>query len=355
MEMICESTRRMKAKFIKESRLEVITSIRTQKYIDHGCQVFLIQMMKEDKTKIPERRIEDVPVVRNFPEVFPEDLPGLPPTRQVEFHNELIPGVAHVVRAPYRLAPTEMKELAEQLKELFDRGFIRPSSSPWGALILFVKKKDGSLRMCFDYRELNKLTVKNCYPLPRIDDLFDQFTVKFLDHVIDSSGIHVDPAKIEAVQNWTSPTTPSEIRRFLGLFDWGEEQEEAFQLLKQKLCVASILALPEGSEDFVVYCDASIKGLVRSSSVRPEDLETLFIWHECVVFTDHKSLQHILDQKDLNMRQRRWIELLSDYDCEIRYHLGKANVVPDALSRKERIKPLRVRALVMTIGLDLPS
>ncbi|GKC76531.1 putative reverse transcriptase domain-containing protein [Tanacetum coccineum] len=243
-----------------ESRLEVITSIRTQKYIDHGCQVFLIQMMKEDKTKIPERRIEDVPVVRNFPEVFPEDLPGLPPTRQVEFHNELIPEVAHVVRAPYRLAPTEMKELAEQLKELFDRGFIRPSSSPWGALILFVKKKDGSLRMCFDYRELNKLTIS---------------TVKFLDHVIDSSGIHVDPAKIEAVQNWTSPTTPSEIRRFLGLFDWGEEQEEAFQLLKQKLCVASILALPEGSEDFVVYCDASIKGLgaAQKEAIKIENIE----------------------------------------------------------------------------------
>ncbi|GJX26336.1 putative nucleotidyltransferase, ribonuclease H, partial [Tanacetum coccineum] len=385
-----------------ESRLEVISSIRTQKYIDQGCQAFLIQMMKEEETEIPERRIEDVPVVRDFPEVFPEDLPGLPPTRQVEFHIELIPGAAPVARAPYRLAPAEMKELAEQLKELSDKGFIRPSSSPWGAPILFVKKKDGSFRMCIDYRELNKLTVKNRYPLPRIDDLFDQLqgssiyskidlrsgyhqlrvreedipktafrtryghyefqvmpfgltnapavfmdlmnrvckpyldkfvivfiddiliysrnekeheehlktilemlkkeelyakfskcefwinTVKFLGHVIDSSGIHVDPAKIEAVKNWASPTTPSEIRQFLGLagyyrrfiegfskiakpmteltqknqkFDWGEEQEEAFQLLKQKLCAAPILALPEGSDDFVVYCDASIKGL----------------------------------------------------------------------------------------------
>ncbi|GKC14917.1 putative reverse transcriptase domain-containing protein, partial [Tanacetum coccineum] len=115
------------------------------------------------KTEISERRIEDVPVVRDFPEVFPKDLSGLPPTRQVEF-----------TRAPYRLAPTEMKELAEQLKELSDKGFIRPSSSLWGAPILFVKKKDGSFRMCIDYRELNKLTVKNRYPLPRIDDLFDQ-------------------------------------------------------------------------------------------------------------------------------------------------------------------------------------
>ncbi|GKA73809.1 reverse transcriptase domain-containing protein [Tanacetum coccineum] len=346
-----------------ESRLEVISSIRTQKYIDQGCQVFLIQMMKEEKIEISERRIEDVLVVRDFPEVFPEDLSGLPPTRQVEFHIELIPGAAPVARAPYRLAPAEMKELVEQLKELFDKGFIRPSSSPWGAPILFVKKKDGSFRMCIDYRELNKLTVKNRYPLPRIDDLFDQLqgssiyskidlrareedipktafrtryghyefrvmpfgltnahavfmdlmnrvckpyldkfvivfiddiltysrnekeheehlktilellkkeelyakfskcefwinTVKFLGHVIDSSGIRVDPAKIEAVKNWASPTTPSEIRQFLGLagyyrrfIDWGEEQEEAFQLLKQKLCDAPILALPEGSDD----------------------------------------------------------------------------------------------------------
>ncbi|GKD43514.1 putative reverse transcriptase domain-containing protein [Tanacetum coccineum] len=330
-----------------KSRLEVILSIRTQK------------------------RIGDVPVVKDFLEVFPKDLPGLPPTRQVEFHIEMIPRVAPVARAPYRLAPAEMKELTEQLKELSDKGFIRPSSSPWGAPILFVKKKDGSFRMCIDYRELNKLTVKNRYPLPRIDDLFDQLqgssiyefqvmpfgltnapavfmdlmnrvckpyldkfvivfiddiliysrdekeheehlktilellkkeelyakfskcefwihTVKFLGHVIDSSGIHVDPAKIEAVKNWVSPTTPSEIRQFLGLagyyrrfiegfskiakpmteltqknqkFGWGEEQEEAFQLLKQKLCDAPILALPEVSDDFMVYCDASIKGL----------------------------------------------------------------------------------------------
>ncbi|GJY78164.1 putative reverse transcriptase domain-containing protein, partial [Tanacetum coccineum] len=157
-----------------ESRLEVISSIRTQKYIDQGCQVFLIQMTKEEKTETLERRIEDVPIVKDIPEVFPEDLLGLPPTRQVEFHIERIPGAAPVARAPYHLAPAEMKELAEQLKELSDKGFIRPSSSQWGAPILFVKKKDGSFRLCIDYRKLNKLIVKNRYPLPRIDDLFDQ-------------------------------------------------------------------------------------------------------------------------------------------------------------------------------------
>ncbi|GKE26728.1 putative reverse transcriptase domain-containing protein [Tanacetum coccineum] len=236
--------------------------------------------------------------------------------------------------------------------------------------------------------------------------------VQFLGHVIDSEGIHVDPAKIESIKDWASPKTPTEIRQFLGLagyyrrfiegfskiakpmtkltqknvkFDWSEKAEAAFQLLKQKLCSAPILALPEGSENFVVYCDASRKGLgavlmqrekviayasrqlkIHEKNYTTHDLElgavvfALKMWRhylygtKCVVFTDHKSLQHILDQKELNMRQRRWLELLSDYDCEIRYHPGKANVVADALSRKERIKPLRVRALVLTIGLNLP-
>nr|GEY22406.1 putative reverse transcriptase domain-containing protein [Tanacetum cinerariifolium] len=168
-------------------------------------------------------------------------------------------------------------------------------------------------------------------------------------------------------------------------FEWGDKQEAAFQMLKQKLCSAPILALPEGCEDFIVYCDASNKGLgavlmqrekvisyasrqlkIHEKNYTTHDLElgvvvfALKIWMhylygtKCTVFTNHKSLQHILDQKELNMRQRRWLELLSDYDCEIRYHPGKANVVADALSRKEREPPLRVRALVMTIGLVLP-
>ncbi|GKD58588.1 putative reverse transcriptase domain-containing protein, partial [Tanacetum coccineum] len=312
------------------------------------------------------------------------------------------------------------QELSEQLQELSDKGFIRPSSSPWGAPVLFVKKKDGSFRMCIDYREVNKLTVKNRYPLPRIDGLFDQLQGSNVYSKIDlrsgyhqlrvreqdipktafrTRGIHVDPAKIESIKDWASPKTPTEIRQFLGLagyyrrfiegfskiaksmtkltqkgikFDWGEKEENAFQLIKQKLCSAPILALPEGSEDFVVYCDASHKGLgavlmqrekviayasrqlkIHEKNYTTHDLElgsvvfALKIWRhylygtKCTVFTDHKSLQHILEQKEVNMRQRRWLELLSDYNCDIRYHSGKANVVADALSRKERIEPLR--------------
>ncbi|GJW10993.1 putative reverse transcriptase domain-containing protein [Tanacetum coccineum] len=147
--------------------------------------------MKKAENKSKEKRLEEVPIVQDFPEVFPEDLPGIPPTRQVEFQIDLIPGATPVAWAPYRLAPSEMKELSDQLKELSDKGFIRPSSSPWGAPVLFVKKKDGSFRMCIDYRELNKLTVKNRYPLPRIDDLFDQLQGSSIYSKIDlRSGYH---------------------------------------------------------------------------------------------------------------------------------------------------------------------
>nr|GFB96917.1 putative reverse transcriptase domain-containing protein [Tanacetum cinerariifolium] len=148
-------------------------------------------IFQEAEGKSEKKRLENVPIVRDFPEVFPEDLPGLPLNRQVVLQIDLIPGAALVARAPYRLTPPEMKELSEQLKELSDKGFIRPSSSPWGAPVLFVKKKDGSFRMCIDYRELNKLTVKNRYPLPRINDLFDQLQGSSVYSEIDlRSGYH---------------------------------------------------------------------------------------------------------------------------------------------------------------------
>ncbi|GJS74813.1 putative reverse transcriptase domain-containing protein [Tanacetum coccineum] len=394
-------------------------------------------VVKGDSEKEPSKKqLQDVPVIHNFPEVFPDELPGLPPPRQVEFRIELVPGAAPVACAPYRLAPSKLKELSDQLKELPEKGFIRPSSSPWGAPVLFVKKKDGSFCMYIDYRELNKLTVKNRYPLSRIDDLFDQLqgssiyskidlrsgyyqlrireedipitafrtryghyefqvmpfgltntpmleSVQFLGHVINNKGVHVDPAKVEAIRNWSAPTTPNEVRQFLGLagyyrrfikgfsliskpltkltqknkkYEWGMEEDEAFQTLKQKLCSTPILAFPEGTKNFVLYCDASHKGygavlmqrekvIVYASRQLKKHEENYMTYDlelgdvvfalrlrrhylygtKCIVYTDHKILQYILDQKELNMRQRRWIELLSDYDCEIRYHPGKAN------------------------------
>ncbi|GJY71950.1 putative reverse transcriptase domain-containing protein, partial [Tanacetum coccineum] len=318
-------------------------------------------------------------VVTDVPDVFPEDLPGLPLTRQVEFQIG-IPGAAPVAWAPYRLAPSEMKELSEQLKELSDKGFIRPSSSPWGAPVLFVKKKDGSLSSASGTgRGYSKNGIPNLNMKEHGEHL--KAVLELLKKE-KFQGIHVDLAKIKSIKDWESPKTPTDIRQFLGLAGYYQRFIEGFS----KIANAPILALPEGSKDFIVCCDASHKGLgvvlmqrekvisytsrqlkIHENNYTTHALElgsvvfSLKLWRHCLygtkctVFTDHKSLQHILNQKELNMRQRRWLELLSDYDCEIRYHPGKANVVANALSRKVQSKPLRVRALVMTIGLDLPK
>nr|GEY89116.1 putative reverse transcriptase domain-containing protein [Tanacetum cinerariifolium] len=335
-------------------------------------------------------------------------------------------------------------------------GFVQPSSSPWEAPVLFVKKNDGSCRMCIDYRELNKLTVKNRYPLRKIDDLFDQlkgsqffskiylrsgyhqlrvhendipktafrthyrhfeftvmlfgltkapavfmdlmnrvcrpyldkFVIVFIDDILIYSKTQKEHLKhlklvlellkkeklyakfsnkIEAVKNLIAPRTPTKT------FDWGEEQEFAFQNLKDKMCNAPVLALPDRPEDFVVYCDRSGIGLgcvlmqrgkaivyasrqlkIHEKNYTTYDLElrsvvfSFKIWRhylygtKSVIYMDHKSLQHIFSQKELNMQHHRWIELFSDYDCKICYHPSKANVVADALSRKERVKPKRI-------------
>ncbi|GKB62825.1 putative reverse transcriptase domain-containing protein, partial [Tanacetum coccineum] len=289
----------------KKLKLSIISCTKTQKYIKKGYSIFLAQITKkETEDKSGEKRLEDVSTVRDFPKVFPKDLPGLPPSRQVEFQIDLVPGAAPVASALYILAPTKLQELSTQLQELSDKGFIRPSSLPWGA-----PSKE-------EHAEHLKLILEK-----------EEF-----------EGIHIDPSKINSIKDWASPKTSTEIHQFLGLAGYYQRfiEEATFQLLKQKLCSAPILALPEGSENFMVYCDASRKEL------------------GAVLMQREKSLQHILDQKELNMRQRRWLELLSDYDCKIHYHPGKANVVADALIRKERNKPLRVRVVVLTIGLNLP-
>nr|XP_043639728.1 uncharacterized protein LOC122610835 [Erigeron canadensis] len=384
--------------------LILVSAIKANRYLQKEYPTFLA-LVVERKPK--GKDIQDIPIVKDFPEVFSEDLTGLPPHRPVEFGIDLVPGAAPVAKAPYRLAPSEMQELSEQLQELLAKGLIHPSSSPWGAPILFVKKKDGSMRMCIDYRELNKLTVKNRYPLPRIDDLFDQLEgashfskidlrsgyhqlrvretnipktafrtryghyeflvmpfgltnapvvfmdlmnrvcrpyldkfvivfiddiliysrtkdeheghlrtilqllkdqelyakfskcelwireVHFLGHVVNADGIHVDLSKVE------------------------DAQEKAFQTLKDRLCNAPILALPNGIENFVVYCDASHQGM------------------GCVLMQEGK------------------VELLGDYDCELKYHPGKANVVADALSRKDRVSLSVIKRASSYLGSSL--
>ncbi|GJT65769.1 putative reverse transcriptase domain-containing protein [Tanacetum coccineum] len=431
---------------------------------------------------------------------------GLLPEREVEFTIELIPGAQPISKAPYIMAPVELKELKDQLQELLERGFIRPSVSPWGAPVLFVKKKDGSMRLCIDYRELNRITVRNKYPLPRIDDLFDQLQgakfflkidlrsgyhqlcvkeqdvsktafrtryghyeflvmplgltnapavfmdlmnrvfheyldkfvivfiddilvysktredheehlhivleilrqkklyakfskcdfwlgqVAFLGHIVSADGISMDPAKVEAITKWPRSTTVTEVRSFLGLagyyrifvegfsllalpltklmrrgekFVWNEERENSFEELKRRLVSSPILTLPSGTSGYQIYSDASKKGIgcvlmqhgkviaYASRQLKPyeknyptHDLElaavvfALKIWRHYLygktydIFTDHKSLKYTFTQKELNMRQRRWLELFKDYDANIQYHPGKANVVADALSRK---------------------
>ena len=465
-----------------------------------SCEAFLALVLDSKRGQI---ELENILVVKDFPDVFLEELPGIPPVREVELSIEILPGTAPTSRAPYRMAPTELKELKIQLQELLDKGFILPSVSPWGAPVLFMKKKDGTLRMCIDYRQINKVTVKNKYPLPRIEDLFDQlkgagvfskidlrsgyyqlrvkdvdvpktafrtryghyeflvmpfgltnapatfmdlmnrvfrpyldkFVVVFIDdilvysrdeqehlkivlqtlrekklyaklskcdfwlkeisflgHIVSTEGIRVDPVKIEAVVNWKSPQSVTEVRSFLGLagyyrrfvkgfsviassltkllrkgvmFEWSDKCQNSFEQLKEMLVEAPVLTQPTSGKEYTLYSDASGIGLgcvlmqdekvvaYASRQLKPyeqnyptHDLElaavvfALKIWRhylygeKCIIYTYHKSLKYLLTQKELNLRQHRWLELFKDYDCIIDYHPGKANVVADALSRK---------------------
>ncbi|KAL8108572.1 hypothetical protein AgCh_024881 [Apium graveolens] len=404
-----------------------LTMIQAKKLLRQGCEHFVAYLI--DRSQEPAK-FGDIPVVNEFPDVFPDELPGLPPDREIEFAIDLAPETEPVSKAPYRMAPVEMKELVKQLQELLEKGVIRPSVSPWGAPVLFVKMKDGSMRLCIDYRELNKLTIKNKYLLPRIDDLFDQLKgakyfskidlrsgyhqlkikpedipktafrtryghyeflvmsfgltnapaafmdlmnrifkeyldkfvivfiydiliyskteedhaeylrtaleilrkkklyakflkcefwlqeVQFLGHIVSNEGIKVDPAKIEAITNWERPRTPTE------------------------------------HDKVIAYASRQLKPHEQKYPTHDLELEAIVfalkIWRhylygeKCEIFTDHKSLKYIFTQKELNMRQRRWLELIKDYDCSINYHPGKANVVADALSRKEKLNVLSV-------------
>ena len=172
----------------RNRKSSIISLAKARRCVRKGCHSYLAYVIDAKKEK---KSMEDIAIVREFPEVFPDDLTSLPPERQVEFQIDLVPGAAPIARTPYRLAPSEMKELMSQLQELLDKGFIRPSTSPWGAPVLFVKKKDGTMRMCIDYRELNKVTIKNRYPLPRIDDLFDQLQgASYFSKIDLRSGYH---------------------------------------------------------------------------------------------------------------------------------------------------------------------
>nr|GEX60117.1 hypothetical protein [Tanacetum cinerariifolium] len=305
------------------SRLKVISCIKARKYKKRGSQLFIAQVTEKEPAK---KQLQDVPVICNFPEVFPNDLPGLPPPRQVEFKIKLIPSAAPVV-LKNRYPLPRIDDLFDQLQGLsvytkidlrsgYHQLRIREEDIP----ITAFRTRYGHFEfqvMLFGLtnapanKEDHKKHLKIILELLKKEKLYAKFSkcdfwlesVQFLGYVTDSNGVHVDPAKKNK------------------RYEWGMEEDEAFQTLKQKLCSAPILTLPEGTENFIVYCDASLKGF---------------------------------GEKELNIRQRRWIGLLSDYDCEICYHPGKGNVVADALSRKDR-EPLRVRSLVMTVHTNLPE
>ncbi|WVZ97191.1 hypothetical protein U9M48_042744 [Paspalum notatum var. saurae] len=372
------------------------------------------------------QEIKKVPVVCDFPDVFPEELPGLPPDRDVEFKIDLIPGTAPVSRRPYRMAPDELKELKTQLQEQLDKGFIRPSSSPWGCPALFVEKKDQGVVFIDDIlvysknEEEHEEHLRTVLTRLREHQLYAKFSkcaswlreVSFLGHILSEKGVAVDPSKVEDVLNWKQPETVTEIRSFLGLagyyrrfikdfsktakpmtsltkknakYLWDPKCEEAFTSLKKSLTSAPILAQPDVTKPFDVYCDASGNGLGRvlmqegrviayasrrlrkhEANYATHDLElasggthALKIWRHymlgntCHIYTDHKSLKYILTQPELNMRQRRWLELIKDYDLEIHYHPGKANVVADALSRRAHCHVLEVRPTARVICCEI--
>ncbi|XP_052187885.1 uncharacterized protein LOC127798391 [Diospyros lotus] len=480
---VCLRSRDLNVKFQGQKRAsdrKRISALKAEKLLCQGARGYLSCVQEKGKEPL---KIEEVRIIREFGDVFLNELPGLPPQREIEFAIEIVPGAGPVSIPFYKMAPAELRELKTQLQELLDKGFIKSSMSPWGAPVLFVKKNDGSLRMCIDYRQLNKITVKNKYPLPRIEELFDQlqgakvfskidlrlgyyqlrikaedvpktafrsryghyeflvmsfgltnaptafmdtmnrvfrpflnkFVIMFIDdiliyspseeehethlrvaflgHVISAKGISVDPTKIVAMTNWKQPWSVTEIKNLLGLagyyrkfvegfskiatpltkltrkgvkFDWNKRCKESFQTFKDKLTTAPVLAMPNGSRRFMVYTDASRNDLGcvlmqhgrviaygsrqlknHERNYPTHDLElvavvfALKIWRHYLygekfkIFTDHKSLQYVFSQKELNMRQRRWMELLEDYNCTIQYHPGRANVVADALSRKE--------------------
>ncbi|GKB87522.1 putative reverse transcriptase domain-containing protein [Tanacetum coccineum] len=307
--------------------------------------------------KLDKPKLGNISIVRDFPEVFPKDLSGFPPQQQVGFCIDLVPGATPMVKTFVSTSTIRNTRVVKTTSRVAIQGIYSAKSLSVGSTYV-VCEEEGRFS-----KEEHEVYLKIVLELLKKEKLFAKFSkcefclqdVHFHKHMVNSNGIHVDPSKIEAVKNW-----------------------------KDNLCNAPILSLPDGSKDFVVYCDASNQGFscvlmqrgkviayasrllkIHEKNYTTHDLElgamvfTLKTWRhylygmKSIIYTDQKSLHHIFNQKELNMRQRRWIELFSDYDCKIQYHPGKANVVVDALSRKERVKPRRLRAMSMTIQLSV--
>ncbi|KAL5540690.1 hypothetical protein UlMin_043342 [Ulmus minor] len=396
----------------KQSRTPMISAIKAFKLLANGCEGFLASIV--DNCEDGRSRPEDVLVVKDYLEVFPEDLLGLPPDREIEFEIELLPGSQPISKAPYRMAPAELQELKKQLQELLDKGFIRPSYSPWGAPFLvmpfgltnapaaFMDLMNRVFRNYLDKfvvvfiddiliysksKEEHEEHLRNTLDTLKKNKLYAKFKkcefwlekVGFLGHIVSRDGISVDPSKTEAVSGWSRPKTISEVRSFLGMagyyrrfvegfsriatpltaltrknhrFEWTEACEKSFQELKARLVSAPILTIPNGIDEFIIYSDASKMGLgavlmqngkvIAYASRQLKDYEKNYPTHDLE-----------LAAKELNMRQRRWLELVKDYDCEILYHPGKANKVADALSRKISTQLLAIQVLPIPLQREI--
>ncbi|XP_071920667.1 uncharacterized protein [Coffea arabica] len=369
----------------------LVSGIRARKLLSKGAQGYLAFLINTPGDKV---KLEDVLVVNEFPDVFPDELKSMPPEREIEFKIDLVPGTAPIAKTPYRMAPAELKELKLQLQDLLERGFVRESESPWGAPVT-REEHERHLRIVLQTLKEHQLFAK----FSKCEFWLEQ--VSFLGHIISKDGISVDPVKVEAVAEWKHPETPTEVRSFLGLagyyrrfikdfsklagpltdltkkhgqFVWNSKCESSFWELKKRLTSAPVLALPNGRDSFTVYTDVSREGLgcvlmqngsviaYASRKLKPHernypthDLELAAVvfalkkWRHYLygvtfeVYTDHKSLKYLFSQKELNLRQRRWVEFLEDYDCTINYHPGKANVVADALSRQVQIAGLMAK------------
>ncbi|KAL8089187.1 hypothetical protein AgCh_038824 [Apium graveolens] len=317
-----------------------------------GCDGYLALVKDTSKD---EPRMKGYPVVKEYADVFPDELPGLPPYREVKFTIELVPCAEPISKAPYRVAPLELQELKEQLQELLDIGIIRLSVSPWGPPVLFLKKKDGSMRLCIDYRELNKETIKNrsieeheehlriVFDILREMKLFAKFSkckfwleeVAFLGNVVSGRGIELDPAKVEVITNWPRPSNVTEVRSFLGLTGSGGFQVYSDASKRGLRCVLMQhgKVISYASRQFKPYevsyptHDLDFAAVVFALKIRRH-----YLYGETYdIFTDHKSLKYIFTQKELNMRQWRWFELHKNYDANIQYHPGKVNVVTESV------------------------
>nr|GEV39536.1 hypothetical protein [Tanacetum cinerariifolium] len=349
------------------SRLKVISCIKARKYVEQGCHLFVAHITKN---KSKEKQMEDLPVIHDFPEVFPEELPGLPSPRQVEFRIDLVVRDAPVARAPYRLTPSKMKELLVQLHELLEKGFIHSSSSLYskidlrsGYYMLRVKEEDISItafRTWYGHFEFQVMSFGLTNALVVFMDLMNR-VCKDVEHLmnrdVEEHEKHLKiifellkKERLRFIEGFSLISKPlTKLTQKNKKYEWGKEDEESFQTLKQKLYSKPILALPEGMEDFAVYCDASLKGYGAMLMQREKIMETLFVWNEVCGFHRSQEPEIYFESERVKLETQRWIKLLSDYDCEIRDLPKRIREAQEGAIKKKYVRKENLGRLIKPI------